>query len=339
MPKDKNGLKLKTCSDCKKTSNEVDFHMRKSGSPCYYSKRCIDCQNKYRLDLNKKNIPEVICEECEISSKNTDFDYYLKKGVKVFYSRCIECKKDETISERICEKCDSSSNDVEFRSKNYNKDNEITTVYAKYCKECEKMNQYKNFIEKYNLDEVICKFCNKSSLNKYFSHYKLRDNVILYDYCHDCKDKNTDKPVKICNKCFKNSNEIEFSTRKSLKKNKHEIIHDNICKICATEERRKEYNTIDIKLKNYKKSALSRNHKWNITDEEAIELFKGDCDYCGKESVENEDLSGIDRVDNKIGYTIKNCVSCCSVCNFMKRDLSKDEFINKCIEIAKLYEN
>jgi hypothetical protein len=56
-----------------------------------------------------------------------------------------------------------------------------------------------------------------------------------------------------------------------------------------------------------------------------------------EKSIENEDMNGIDRINNKIAYIIKNCVSCCSVCNFMKRDISKDVFINKCIEIAKLH--
>ena len=36
--------------------------------------------------------------------------------------------------------------------------------------------------------------------------------------------------------------------------------------------------------------------------------------------------NGIDRVDNKIGYTLKNCVTCCKYCNNAKKDNDVDEF-------------
>lgn len=76
MPKDKNGLNLKTCSDCDKTSNEVDFHIRKTGNPCYYSKRCILCQNLYKLFLKRKEIDEIFCEKCEKSSNDVIFHIF-----------------------------------------------------------------------------------------------------------------------------------------------------------------------------------------------------------------------------------------------------------------------
>jgi hypothetical protein len=38
--------------------------------------------------------------------------------------------------------------------------------------------------------------------------------------------------------------------------------------------------------------------------------------------------SGIDRLDNNIGYVSGNCVPCCSVCNYAKRDMTVDQFKN-----------
>lgn len=43
---------------------------------------------------------------------------------------------------------------------------------------------------------------------------------------------------------------------------------------------------------------------------------------------------GIDRVDNSVGYTIENCVPCCTSCNFMKGKMTKDDFIEKVSQIA-----
>ena len=39
--------------------------------------------------------------------------------------------------------------------------------------------------------------------------------------------------------------------------------------------------------------------------------------------------NGVDRVDNNIGYTLENSVSCCSWCNSMKNILPVNEFLNK----------
>ena len=44
--------------------------------------------------------------------------------------------------------------------------------------------------------------------------------------------------------------------------------------------------------------------------------------------------NGLDRIDNKFGHIISNVVTCCSTCNWMKNDLSKDEFI---IHISKIF--
>ena len=46
---------------------------------------------------------------------------------------------------------------------------------------------------------------------------------------------------------------------------------------------------------------------------------------------------GIDRVDNTLGYTSNNVVSCCTECNFMKRTMNYQTFINKCIKISKCF--
>ena len=82
------------------------------------------------------------------------------------------------------------------------------------------------------------------------------------------------------------------------------------------------------------------------------------CDYCGEppkkwnryfnkkgflnddsSSLENANrawilINGIDRVDNKIGYVVGNCVPCCTACNDMKKDKEKDNFLIHVQKIA-----
>ena len=86
----------------------------------------------------------------------------------------------------------------------------------------------------------------------------------------------------------------------------------------------------------YKRSAKQRNLEFALTKEQARKLFEGDCFYCGQNPQArptSQNLhgtyswNGIDRVDNSKGYTVDNTVSCCKVCNFAKRDSTKEEFV------------
>lgn len=46
------------------------------------------------------------------------------------------------------------------------------------------------------------------------------------------------------------------------------------------------------------------------------------CEYCGEKHRPN----GVDRSDNSMGYSLRNCVPCCSICNYAKRERSTSEF-------------
>jgi hypothetical protein len=44
--------------------------------------------------------------------------------------------------------------------------------------------------------------------------------------------------------------------------------------------------------------------------------------------------NGIDRIDNDGPYSSANSRPCCTMCNFMKRTMTSDEFIRKAKDIA-----
>jgi hypothetical protein len=91
-------------------------------------------------------------------------------------------------------------------------------------------------------------------------------------------------------------------------------------------------------ISRYKFSASRFGRSFELTDDQALLFFKADCSYCGKlpssfvkPSRKNVRLgfpyNGIDRVDNTIGYTPNNCVTCCKICNHMKHILTEEEFL------------
>jgi uncharacterized Fe-S cluster-containing MiaB family protein len=77
-------------------------------------------------------------------------------------------------------------------------------------------------------------------------------------------------------------------------------------------------------------------------------LIHQSCFYCGtaptqrqirygrkdKKKLSDVAINGIDRIDSTIGYTISNCVPCCTICNYMKQSFSQDVFLK---QINKIY--
>lgn len=92
---------------------------------------------------------------------------------------------------------------------------------------------------------------------------------------------------------------------------------------------------VNIIYCHYKRGAEDRGLAFELTKEQVRSLIEQDCYYCGQKPVVRYtaegcageyEWNGIDRVDNTKGYMMDNCVPCCKLCNFGKRDLTLDEF-------------
>ncbi len=108
--------------------------------------------------------------------------------------------------------------------------------------------------------------------------------------------------------------------------------------------------SLRARASSYKSQAKGRGIPFTLTIEEAVKILKGICFYCGDNpayltntrvnsinkakpvhSIEyyaEYDVlyNGIDRMNNKLGYTIENSVSCCSKCNTAKLDMNLSDF-------------
>lgn len=81
----------------------------------------------------------------------------------------------------------------------------------------------------------------------------------------------------------------------------------------------------------YKGGAKQRGIEFRISLEEFKSFVGSPCFYCGSEM----NYIALDRVNNDFGYSKENCVSCCTICNLMKRTFSKDIFIEYCLKIVR----
>jgi len=98
----------------------------------------------------------------------------------------------------------------------------------------------------------------------------------------------------------------------------------------------------------YKRGAKSRDLVWELTNEQFAKLTKQNCWYCNQEPAQMNRVygknkpknayylyNGVDRMDNAVGYTMDNCISCCGRCNHMKHVLHVEDFINHIRKIIR----
>jgi len=86
----------------------------------------------------------------------------------------------------------------------------------------------------------------------------------------------------------------------------------------------------------YKSNAKNRNLKFSLNFRDFVFLCEKKCFYCGSIESNNSKSSnlniwkrnGLDRIDNRLGYTKNNVCTCCKTCNWMKNKLSQTDFLN-----------
>ena len=88
----------------------------------------------------------------------------------------------------------------------------------------------------------------------------------------------------------------------------------------------------------YRSGARNRSLSFRLSKKQIRKLTQMNCHYCGsppsriwkcaKYARGEYVYNGIDRIDNRYGYSVKNCVPCCKICNYAKRNVSQEEFLN-----------
>ena len=84
------------------------------------------------------------------------------------------------------------------------------------------------------------------------------------------------------------------------------------------------------------KSVEKREKECNLTKEQYIDLIQKPCIYCNYYC--EDEINGIDRLDNTKGYILENCIPCCKHCNRMKHILHPVFFIGKAKLITQFQE-
>ncbi len=123
-------------------------------------------------------------------------------------------------------------------------------------------------------------------------------------------------------------------------------VFNNVIKSCGCLRKTKDTTKSGFKalFTSYRYNAKKRGLEFPLTFQEFIDITSQPCHYCGLEPQKTRRrmfeifASGIDRKSSKIGYELKNCLPCCSTCNFCKNDLSYEEFVSWAKRVANFLE-
>ena len=149
----------------------------------------------------------------------------------------------------------------------------------------------------------------------------------------DRMDNTKGYSVNNCVSCCKNCNFIKKSLDANtfIQRCQHisyhhkgiGIEHDDIWRDCKSSP-----------LNAYQKRADDKELEFALSEDDFFNIKQNPCTYCNKKN-SYRNSNGIDRKNNKEGYTLMNCTSCCSECNQMKGYLDIDTFIEHCKRVGQ----
>jgi hypothetical protein len=314
----------------------------------------MDNKEKWE-ELTKKGI--IICNNWKRGCWNE-----INDGFK----RCISCREKERIADK------NLRNKKKNESNEYNKNN----TDNKMCIDCSKIVSNNLFNIEYNKC-TLC--CNKNKEITKTRNPRDKAKGKLYDYKRSARKRGLvfeltdDETLKLvqssCNYCgiydmeiilgidridsnlgYTKKNTVPCCEQCNLMKHLRSYTDFiNICEHIVSVNELYEGN-IDNSLFtiaktqrycNYKYDASRRDIEFNLSKNEFSYLVLQKCIYCHSEGEGYYGMGagGIDRINSTKDYNINNCVPCCSTCNIMKLNYTKESFLNKCLQITKHMNN
>lgn len=287
------------------------------------------------------NITETgkICRECKL---DLDLKEFGDKGKR---NTCKKCKKEQVeksqkekkrqkdegliglpnITHKICSTCNTKLPIERFRTA-------TLTTYRNKCNKCEietyKKTPHEIIIEESRGKSQICIRCNIEK--DIITCFQINGNTFRH-VCMECYNK--------CNYSAKSrarqrlEDEEGFKARNTLS---HKLWYEK------NKEHVKSYmdiysqtltRIVGTYLSSSKAKKLPQGSDTSVK-ELIASLITQPCFYCGYFNKDEEKYIGVDRINSEIGYTKENCVSCCTICNYMKNSMDVASFLRKVREIA-----
>ena len=337
--------KLEICSGCKKA-----YHFDKD------VKICDKCKMRSKINRENKKDDIILCskEGCKYK-KSIENKYCKVHQIEIFidevkeenkkmcknYIRGCRVKLEEDYTLSKCQDCLAydREKDKEKRNKIKEEKNSVTITEnptEMRCNSCCKKLPISEFIGIRKEYTKTCKSCRENN--------RIQDEKRNKEHRNELARVNDAKPerIEVKNQWKEDNYEKVAGYWMNSRENKIERLGvDEYLKENAEQAKKwRENNPEKVKVNNenkinsyelqygvYKRSAELKQLEFVITFEEYTALVKNQCHYCG--IIQDRGFNGIDRENSTNGYILENCVSCCKMCNYMKRSLSGDVFVKR----------
>ncbi len=309
-----------------------------------------DCNNQVKVDQSK-TIDEkdpVYFKYCGRHTKYLALDEMKLKGLKPCYNfiRGCETGLDSNYQFSRCEECLSKDREKDkMKRQKVNEDVEKNNLIGgdtKVCSCCFQTRSLDSFIPLNSamgdVQTKTCRECRESN--------KRADSKRDMDHVRELARKNSKKEERVEKKkqWVENNYDKVVTIWRTYRKNQYENNQTEYLRKNAErmklwrdnnqdkikELNQKKLNDLHASYLVYKKTAEYKNLEFELSFDQFQNFVKDECFYCGiNPSVENngKDFHGIDRDDVSKGYISSNCVSCCSMCNWMKGGCSAIVFL------------
>lgn len=280
------------------------------------------CRN-YAIDLH--GIPTRFCK---LHQYMNEYTQEMLDAARL----CTGCRKMRYLPEecKTCEQC--RTRDV--------------SIYKKSITECAHPGcDFKRSCEN--------EYCGKHQLHIFIKSTEELGKRVCYDHIRGCRAQlEPSYPYSKCRDCLDKESAAERKRRHRAMESNPSNTCNKICTVCCKEQDLSEFIFTDDRLtktcqtcrlqnkvqnakrdkdhrnelarKNinrafysYQKDAKRRDIQFHLTNEEFVAIVEQPCYYCGVMNDE-KNFNGVDRVDSKRQYTTDNCVSACTLCNYLK---------------------
>lgn len=325
----------KTCDNCKTRTKAVRVITRENVVLCAKDK----C--KFKRSMENKY--------CNLHQLQVFIDDTKEAGKKLCYNHIRGCREqlDESYRFSKCEECLGIERNKDRNRRNKIKiDNEILKDknekhIEKGCTSCCKIlpiEQFKSVLHP-EIETLNCLNCRENNTRQDLNRDKEHRNELARI--------NDSKPDRIEIKKQWREDNYEKVAEYWMNSRQHKIervgideyLNDNAefaqkwrdnnpDKMIEFNDTRR--NSYDNQYNVYKTSADTKQLEFSISFDDYKNVVKNPCHYCGViQNRGSECFNGIDRENNDVGYVLDNCVSCCKMCNYMKKSLSKNVFVKR----------
>jgi len=284
-------------------------------SDCLETDREKDKMRRAGIVEKNNNLTEGESKYCTTCCKELTLDNFVGT-LNDITKTCITCRSDNKLQD--------SRRDKEHRNATVR--NNIRPQYSAYIKGAKERNlEFNITFEQYEiLVKNHCYYCNAIQERGFNGIDRKASHIgYLIENCVSC--------CQMCNYMKGPLSVTVFINRIEHILTQQNLINGKLFPHCFANHKKSSFVQ-------YRTRAINFGREFLLSEIDYDNITKNPCYICGKLNDSNNE-NGIDRLDNKKGYSLDNVNACCAECNYMKIDYSFGNMIQKFIQIYDLHKS